>query len=68
MIVDFNDAIYVNNASTSSGGMAFNAELRQNVFQYEYVESVEFRINGSCEAWATYFQSDGCWVITRASG
>ena len=66
VVADFNEAIYVNNASTSTGGLFFNAELRANMFQHPEVDSVEFRINGDCEAWSTFFQSDGCWVITRA--
>lgn len=65
VVVDFNDAIYVGNASTSTGSVFFNAELNANVFQYPHVASVEYRINGSCEAWAEFFQSDGCWVTTR---
>ncbi len=66
LVVDFNDAIYVNNATTSSGSEGFQAELHTNIFQYPAVDRIEFRINGSCEAWSAYFQSDGCWVIDRA--
>jgi hypothetical protein len=66
VVADFNEAIYVNNASTSTGSIFFNAELRANLFQYPEVGSVEFRVNGDCEAWSAFFQSDGCWVITRA--
>lgn len=66
LVADFNDAILVNNASTSTGGVLFNAELRANAFQFPEVDTVEFRINGSCEAWSAYFESDGCWVVTRA--
>jgi hypothetical protein len=66
VVADFNDAIIVNNASTSTGGLYFNAELKANLFQHPEVDSVEFHINGDCEAWSAFFQSDGCWVITRA--
>jgi hypothetical protein len=66
VVADFNDAILVNNASTSTGSMFFNAELQRNMFMIPEVDSVEFHINGSCEAWSAFFQSDGCWVITRA--
>lgn len=66
VVADFNEAIYVNNASTSTGGVFFNAELRSNLFQHPEVESAEFHINGDCEAWSAFFQSDGCWIITRA--
>ncbi len=66
VVADFNEAIYVNNASTSTGGVFFNAELRANLFQYPEVGSVEFHVNGDCEAWSAFFQSDGCWIIARA--
>ena len=66
IVADFNDAIYVNNASTSTGGLYFNAELQGNLFMHPEVDSVEFRVNGDCEAWSAFFQSDGCWVISRA--
>lgn len=65
VVADFNDDIIVNNASTSFGAVAFNDVLRVNLFAFEEVDSVEFRINGSCEAWSAYFESDGCWVVTR---
>ena len=66
LLVDFNEAIYVNNASTSTGGLFFGAELHRNVFSHPEVETVEFRVNGDCEAWSAFFQSDGCWVTSRA--
>ncbi len=66
VVADFNDAIIVNNAGTSTGSVFFNAELRRNVFQLADVDSVEFRVNGDCEAWSSLFESDGCWVISRA--
>ena len=65
-VVDFNDAIIVNNMNTSTGSVFFNAELRRNVFQHPGVDSVEFRFNGDCEAWSGLFESDGCRVISRA--
>ncbi len=65
LVVDFNEAIIVNNMSTSTGGLFFNAELQRNVFQHPEVDSVEFHFNGDCEAWSGFFESDGCWVITR---
>ena len=66
LVVDFNEDILVDNAGTSTGGQFFNAELRANLFQHPEVDSVEFHVNGDCHAWSTFFQSDGCWVITRA--
>ena len=66
LVVDFNEAIYVNNASTSTGGLFFGAELDRNLFSHPEVETVEFRIDGDCEAWSAFFQSDGCWVTSRS--
>jgi len=66
LVVDFNEAIYVNNASTSTGGLFFGAELDRNVFSHPEVETVEFRVDGDCEAWSAFFQSDGCWVTSRS--
>ena len=66
LVVDFNDAIIVNNMNTSTGMVFFNAELRRNVFLHPEVDSVEFRFNGDCAAWSALFESDGCWVISRA--
>ena len=66
VVADFNDAIIVNNAGTSTGMVFFNAELKANLFRHPEVDSVEFHLNGDCEAWSMLFQSDGCWVVTRA--
>jgi hypothetical protein len=66
LIVDFNDAIIVNNMSTSTGMVQFNAELHRNVFLHPEVDSVEFHFNGDCAAWSALFESDGCRVISRA--
>ena len=66
VVADFNEAILVNNAGASTGGLFFNAELRANLFQHPEVDSIEFHVNGDCDAWSAFFQSDGCWVITRA--
>lgn len=66
LVVDFNDAIVVNNMNTSTGMVFFHAELHRNVFQYPEVDSVEFHFNGDCGAWSGLFESDGCQVVTQA--
>jgi hypothetical protein len=66
LVVDFNDAIIVNNMGTSTGMVQFNAELHRNVFFHPEVETVEFHLNGDCEAWSALFESDGCRVTTRS--
>jgi hypothetical protein len=66
LVVEFNDAIIVNNMGTATGMVQFNAELHRNVFLHPEVDGVEFHLNGDCEAWSALFESDGCRVTTRA--
>lgn len=63
--VDFNDHILINNASTSTGSVLLQVELLYNILQTDQLETVEFRVNGSCEAWSTFLQGSGCRVYTR---
>jgi hypothetical protein len=66
VVIDFTDAILVNNASTSTGSQIFLGELLANAFQFEQVRSVEFRVNGSCEAFWEFLQAGPtCNVIDR---
>ena len=65
LVVDFNDAIVVDNMSTATGMVFFQAELKRNVFQHPEVDTVEFRFNGRCDAWSALFESDGCRIVTR---
>jgi hypothetical protein len=65
LVVDFNEGVTVNNASTATGSQFFLAELLSNAFSADQVESVEFRISGSCEAFWAFLQGDGCPVIDR---
>jgi hypothetical protein len=66
LVVDFNDAIIINNMGTATGMVQFNAELHRNVFLHPEVDGVEFHLNGDCGAWSALFEADGCRVITRA--
>lgn len=66
LVVDFNDAIVVNNMGTATGMVFFQAELKRNVFLHPEVDTVEFRFNGRCDAWSALFESDGCLIVTRA--
>ncbi len=65
LVVDFNEAIIVNNMNTSTGMVQFHAELHRNVFFHPEVDSVEFHFNGDCAAWSAMFESDGCRVTSR---
>jgi hypothetical protein len=64
-VIDFNDSILIENGSTTTGGAELQAALLQNVFSVDQLESVEFRVNGSCEAWSNFLQDTGCRVYTR---
>ncbi|MCP3998269.1 MAG: PASTA domain-containing protein [bacterium] len=64
LVVDFNDNIIINNASTSTGGMYFLAELQANLFQFPEVDVIEFRLNGSCDDFWMWLQSS-CSTLTR---
>ncbi len=66
LIVDFNDGILIGNASTTTGGLYFGAELRANLFRFPEVQEIEFRLNGSCEAYYNWLQGN-CEIATRAS-
>lgn len=65
LIVDFNDGIIINNVSTTTGGMYFMAELQANLFQLPEVDSIEFRLNGSCQAFGDWMEIGECPTWTR---
>ncbi|MCP3973269.1 MAG: PASTA domain-containing protein [bacterium] len=56
LIVDFNDGILVNNASTSNGSIFFMAELRANLFQFENIVTIQFQIDSRCGALDEFIQ------------
>jgi hypothetical protein len=62
--VDFNEAILVGNASTSTGSLFFMTELQANLFQFAEVDSIEFRLNGSCDDFYGWLQGE-CEIATR---
>jgi hypothetical protein len=63
-VVDFNEAIRVNNASTTSGSEIFVGELTANLFQFDAIERIEFRVDGRCEGFWGWMQRP-CRVATR---
>lgn len=65
LTVDLNDDILVGSYSTSTGSLYFMSELQANLFQFEDVETIEFRLNGSCEAFFNWLQGS-CQIQTRA--
>jgi hypothetical protein len=55
----------LNNASTSTGSEFFLAEPHANLFQLPEVDSIEFRLNGSCDSFWNWLQRE-CRTVTRA--
>jgi hypothetical protein len=53
-------------ASSSAGAALLLAQLDATVFQFRTVESVEYRFEGSCEAFTEWVQLGGCEPRTRA--
>jgi hypothetical protein len=52
------------NTSTSAASLAFLRQLHALVFQFPTVDTVEYRIGGSCEAFWAWLQGS-CRVVTR---
>jgi len=64
-IVDFGDLRRViPNASTAAGSRVLLNELNGTVFQFEEVRAVEYRLDGSCDAFWQWLQRD-CDVVER---
>jgi spore germination protein GerM len=67
-VVDLEDLRpIIPNASTSAGSMQLLGQLNATVFQFPTVTSVDYRINGSCEAFFEWLQR-GCEVVERPGG
>lgn len=65
-IVDFDDLRpVIPNASSSAGSRRLLAQLDATVFQFRSVESVEYRLEGDCEAFNEWLQYGGCESRTR---
>jgi spore germination protein GerM len=63
--VDFRDLPdLIPNASTSAGSHQLLAALDSTVLQFEWVDSVEYRLDGSCDAFWEWLQR-GCDVVRR---
>jgi spore germination protein GerM len=67
-IVDFADfSNAIPNASTAAGRRQLLAELRNTIFQFEEVETVELWFDGSCHAFWEWLQTT-CTPLTRGDG
>jgi len=56
--------IFPAGAATAEGAQIFLSTLNANVFQFTSIEAVEYRLNGSCDAFWQQLGS-GCETITR---
>lgn len=64
-VIDFADLRpIIPNASSSAGSAMLLAELNATVFEHSAIQSVEYRIDGSCAAFGDWLQR-GCLVIDR---
>jgi hypothetical protein len=65
VIVDFRDLPdVIPGASSSAGSQHLLASLDNTVFQFDWVESVEYRLDGSCDAFWEWLQRS-CEVVRR---
>lgn len=65
LTVDFEDLRpVIPNASTSCGHLSLIAQLNSTAFQFEEVDRVTYQIEGSCETFFNWLQTD-CQEYTR---
>ncbi|MBN2084015.1 MAG: GerMN domain-containing protein [Anaerolineales bacterium] len=53
------------NASTSAGSQMLMSQLNSTVFQFDFVQSVGYTLDGDCAAFWEWLQM-GCHTVTRA--
>lgn len=53
------------NASTSAGSQMLLSQLNSTMFQFDFVGSVTYTLEGNCDAFWEWLQS-GCYTVTRA--
>ena len=58
----------ISGASSSAGSARLLAELDANVFQFRSVQTAEYRLDGSCEAFTEWVQIGGCEPRRRPEG
>jgi hypothetical protein len=63
--IDLTGIADIPNLTTATGSQFFVANLNANVFQFDTIDSVEYRLDGSCDAFWALFQSE-CQVISRS--
>jgi spore germination protein GerM len=53
------------NASTSAGSQMLLSQLNSTAFQFDFVESVNYTLEGNCDDFWQWLQMD-CHIVTRA--
>lgn len=65
-VIDFADLRdVIPNASTSAGSAMLLRELNTTVFEFPSVQTIEYRIEGSCERFWEWLQYGGCPISER---
>lgn len=67
-LVDFATLADPSSLAPDNGAQFFIVNLNANVFQYPEVDTVEYRLGGSCDAFWEHLgiDDDGCRVVTRS--
>ena len=64
-VVDLKDlSAIIPNASTAAGSRVLLDQLTTTIFQFDQIQAVQYRFDGSCEAFAFFLQST-CETLTR---
>jgi hypothetical protein len=63
--VEFDGDIFPDGADTAEGSQIFISTLNANVFQFDTIAAVEYRLGGSCDAFWQHLDGE-CQVITRS--
>jgi len=67
VVIDFDSALAGLQAlGTSAGGAAFNAPILRSLYSLPGIEHVEYRVNGSCQAFGELVDGTGCRQASRA--
>lgn len=66
-LIEFSsDSIFPPGVDTAEGAQIFLSTLNANVFQFSSIAAVEYRLNGSCDAFWQRLGAEECDPITRA--
>ena len=60
------DDVFPPGVTTTEGSQVFLSTLNANVFQFSSISAVEYRLNGSCDAFWQRLGAEECDQVTRA--